>query len=269
MKRDNIGDFYVEKFPVSRIATTDIGAKGLKKHHIKALIELDVTRARELIKERRKVQKISFNSWLIKCISTAIEEFRPIHGVKKGKQKVVIFDDIDVSIAVERTIDGKKVPLPYVIRQCNKKSISDINDEINSARAETVDNEGDFILGRPENSKLKMILYYSLPAVVRRLIWDVIIGSPRLTKKSMGTVMVTSVGMMGRINGWIMPVSVHPLCFALGSVVKKPGVYRERIEIREYLFMTVYVDHNAVDGAPAARALSHLTKLVESGYGLN
>ena len=84
----------------------------------------------------------------------------------------------------------------------------------------------------------------------------------------MGTVMITSVGMMGKIDGWVIPVGVHPVCFAIGSIVKNPGIVNDNIEIREYLYMTVLVDHDVIDGAPAVRALSKLTKLIESGYGL-
>ena len=80
--------------------------------------------------------------------------------------------------------------------------------------------------------------------------------------------MITSVGMMGKINGWVIPVSVHPLCFAIGSIVKKPGVVKDRIEIREYLYITALVDHDIIDGAPAVRILSNLSELVENGYGL-
>jgi pyruvate/2-oxoglutarate dehydrogenase complex dihydrolipoamide acyltransferase (E2) component len=75
--------------------------------------------------------------------------------------------------------------------------------------------------------------------------------------------------MIGKINGWVIPVSVHPLSFAVGSIIKKPGVVDDRIEIREYLYITVSVDHDVVDGAPAVRALSKLTKLVEKGFGLS
>jgi pyruvate/2-oxoglutarate dehydrogenase complex dihydrolipoamide acyltransferase (E2) component len=107
-----------------------------------------------------------------------------------------------------------------------------------------------------------------MPGFIRRMIWKQIIGSPFLTKENMGTVVITSVGMMGKINGWVIPVSVHPLCFAIGSIIKKPGVVGDRIEIREYLYMTVLVDHDVVDGAPAVRALSKLTKMIEKGYGL-
>lgn len=263
----NVGEYKIETFPISRISTIDIGAAGLKKHHIKALVELDVTEARKMIKRKKLSEKISFNSWLIKCISHAVEEFPQIHGIRKGKGKVVIFDDIDISIVIEREIQGKKVPLPYVIRKTNEKNISDICSEIRSGQKQPIKDEGDNVLGEKKNDFM-MKLYYNLPGFIRRVIWRHFIRSPFLTKQNMGTVMITSVGMMGKINGWVIPVSVHPLCFAIGSIVKKPGVVDDRIEIREYLYITALVDHDVIDGAPAVRALSKLTKLVESGFGL-
>jgi pyruvate/2-oxoglutarate dehydrogenase complex dihydrolipoamide acyltransferase (E2) component len=265
---ENIGEYKVEAFPMSRISTIDIGRAGLKKHHIKALIELDVTEARRMLREKKKLSEmISFNSWLIKCISHTVEEFPQIHGVRKGKRKVAVFDDIDVSIVIEREIQGKKVPLPYVIRKTNKKSISDIYSEIRDGQKQPINDEGDYILGEKKND-LFMKFYFMMPGFARSLIWNKIIRSPLLTKQNMGTVMITSVGMMGKINGWVIPVSVHPLCFAIGSIVKKPGVIDDRIELREYLYVTILVDHDVIDGAPAVRALSKLTKLVKSGYGL-
>lgn len=265
----NIGAYKTETFPASRLSTIDVGMEGLKKHHIKALIELDVTDARKMIFEKKKLsEKISFNSWLIKCISHTVEESVQIHGMRKGRKKVVLFDDVDISIVIEREVQGKKVPLPYVIRKTNKKSISDIYNEVRNGQNQPINGEGDYVLGE-KKSDLLMRFFYTVPGFMRRIIWRRLIRSPFLAKQSMGTVMITSVGMMGRINGWVIPVSVHPLCFAIGSIMKKPGVVDDRIEIREYLSMTVLVDHDVIDGAPAVRALSRLTKLVESGYGLS
>lgn len=265
---DNIGKYRLETFPSSRIATIDIGAASKVKHHIRALIELDVTNARKLISEKKKQkEKISFNSWLIKCISQAVEEFEHIHGIRKGKKKVVIFEDVDISIMIERELQGIKVPLPYVIRKVNEKSISEICDEIRAGQSQAIRDEGNNVLGEKKNQYL-MKIYYGMPGFIRRMIWKKIIRNPFITKQNMGTVMITSVGMAGKINGWVMPVSVHPLSFAIGSIVKKPGVIDDRIEIREYLYVTASVDHDVIDGAPAVRALAKLTKLVESGYGL-
>jgi len=266
----DVGQYFTEEFPISRIATIDIGVAGLKKHHIKALIELDVTEPRNLIRRKKQLsEKITFNSWLIKCISHAVEEFKPIHGIRKGKRKVVIFDDIDISIAIEREVDGKKVPLPYVIRKTNEKSISEISEEIKNGQIQSIEGKKDYVLGQDKKEKVFMKIYYYLPGFIRNWIWKCIIKNPLLTKQNMGTVMITSIGMIGKINGWVIPVSVHPLCFAIGSVVKKPGVVNEKIEVREYLYITVLVDHDVIDGAPAVRALAKFTKLVESGYGLS
>lgn len=264
----HLGKYRMESFPSSRIATIDIGVASQLKHHMKALIELDVTEARKMISEKKKQkQNVSFNSWLIKCISKAVEEFKDIHGIRKGKRKIVIFEDIDISIMIERKIQGEKVPLPYVIRKTNEKSISEIYDEIKAGQSQSINDEGNYVLGEKKNEYLLKI-YYSMPGFIRRMIWRNIIRSPFLTKQNMGTVIITSVGMMGRINGWVIPVSVHPLSFAIGSIIKKPGVKDDRIEIREYLYITVSVDHDIIDGAPAVRALSKLSKLVERGFGL-
>jgi len=264
----HLGEYHLEVFPASRLATIDIGVTSRKKHNIKALIELDVTDARRIIHEKKKLkQNISFNSWIIKCISKTVEEFHDIHGIRKGKKKIVIFDDIDISIMIERELQGKKVPLPYIIRKTNEKSITEIYEEIRAGQSQTIKDEGNYVLGEKKN-EFMMKVYYAMPGFIRRLVWNQIIRNPFLTKQNMGTVMITMVGMMGKINGWVIPESVHPISFAIGSIIKKPGVINNKIEIREYLYITVSVDHDVIDGAPAIRALSKLTNLVEKGYGL-
>jgi len=265
----HIGEYRIEEFPDSRLATIDIGRVSKLKHHMQALMEVDVTEARRLINEKKK-QKIavSFNSWLIKCISLAVEDNREIHGVRKGRKKIVLFEDVDISIIIEREIKGHKVPLPYVIRKTNEKSISEIYKEINKGQNQSISNEGNYVLGEKKN-EIMMKLYYILPSILRRLVWKVLIQNPLLTKEQMGTVAVTSVGMMGKLNGWVIPVSVHPLTFAVGSIIKKPGVIHNQIEIREMLYITVLADHDVIDGAPAMRVLTKLTNMIEKGYGLN
>ncbi|MGZ3666132.1 MAG: 2-oxo acid dehydrogenase subunit E2, partial [Ktedonobacterales bacterium] len=40
------------------------------------------------------------------------------------------------------------------------------------------------------------------------------------------------------------------------------------VTVREYLSLTISVDHEIVDGAPAARFTRRLKELIEGGYGL-
>jgi len=45
-------------------------------------------------------------------------------------------------------------------------------------------------------------------------------------------------------------------------------VVEQRIEVRKYMSVTVSFDHDVIDGAPAARFIHRLKKLVEKGYAL-
>jgi pyruvate/2-oxoglutarate dehydrogenase complex dihydrolipoamide acyltransferase (E2) component len=256
------------EFPKTRIATLDVLETGRKKHHMKALLEFDVTETRKAIKNyRRKTQnKLSFTAWLVKTISRTIEEFPSSHAYLNSKKQAVAFDDIDIAITVERNYEGELVPLPYVIRATNKKSIVEISSEIAEVKSQNL-TQDDVVLGA-KPSKFTTNLYYALPGFLRRTVWWYFLKFPKTAKKNMGSVMVTSIGMMGKINGWFVYTSIHPLSFGVGSVMKKPVVINDKIEIREMLNMTVLLDHDVMDGAPMARFISKLSKNIESCLGL-
>jgi pyruvate/2-oxoglutarate dehydrogenase complex dihydrolipoamide acyltransferase (E2) component len=55
----------------------------------------------------------------------------------------------------------------------------------------------------------------------------------------------------------------------VGSITKKPGVKGSAIEVREYLKLTVLIDHDVMDGMPAARFLLRLGRLLEGAHGLS
>lgn len=247
----------------------DIGKIGLRKHHIKALIEADVTASRNKIKHIRAKQgvKLSFTSWLLKCIGQAIYENKQVQAMRKGKSRLVIFDNVDISIMVEKMVEGVRVPIPLVIRDVNKKSAIEINNEIEYAREQDINDGTSFVLGKKRN-KEPAKLFSLLPQFIRLFIWKIILSDPFRVQKMMGTAIVTSVGMMGNIKGWVIPSSIHSVCFAIGSIVRKPGALKDKIEIREYLEMTILIDHDVMDGAPAARFVSRLTDLIEKGYDL-
>ena len=91
---------------------------------------------------------------------------------------------------------------------------------------------------------------------------------PRLAFKKMGNVAITSIGMIGNVSGWFIPISVHPICFGISNITKKPIVIGNKIEIREILNMTILIDHDVIDGSPMARFISNLSRNIEKGYGL-
>jgi pyruvate/2-oxoglutarate dehydrogenase complex dihydrolipoamide acyltransferase (E2) component len=262
-------DYTLQSFPSSRKLTMDGGKIGMLKHHVKALIEVDVTESRKKIASRKAEsgQKISFSSWILKCIAQAISEHKEVHAIRRGSNQAIIFNDIDISILVEKKVNGTLVPLPLVIRKVNSRNLTDIYNEIEKAKKQTIEEGKNYVIEQ-NREKEPIKLFTLLPQFIRLFLWKIILRNPHRMKRMMGTVVVTSVGMIGRVYGWAIPYSFFPVCFSLGSIMKKPGVVNDSIEIREYLGITILIDHDVIDGAPAARFVSRLSEIIENGFDL-
>jgi pyruvate/2-oxoglutarate dehydrogenase complex dihydrolipoamide acyltransferase (E2) component len=256
--------FTTQTFPKSRVATIDICKIGKRKHHIAAFLEINISASREKFKKyRNSNNKVSFSAWLIKVICHTIQNNKEVAAYLEGKRKTVLFNDINASFLVEKEIDGKKVPIPLIIEKANLRSIEDITKQINTSKKELL-TEKDIVLQR-KSTKTEHF-YYILPSLVRQLFWKLLLSNPHRAFKNMGNVAITSLSMMGKINGWFVPISIHPICFGIGSVIKKPVVIDDKIGIGEILNLTVLLDHNVIDGVPMARFIKELTKNIE--YGL-
>ncbi|HYW96456.1 MAG TPA: 2-oxo acid dehydrogenase subunit E2 [Bacteroidales bacterium] len=253
--------YQLHTIPRTRIATFDIYAVGMQKHHVPALLEFDVTDSRKKIRElRRSGEKISFNAWLLKVIGKTLELHPVVSSYLKNKKSLITFNDINISIMVEKDDGDKKVPIPLVLEKVNEKSITEITTEIEKARQLELSKE-DIVLNR--KSQRYERIYYRLPESLRRVFWRYLLRHPHSAYRMMGNAVVTSLGPVGRINGWFIHNTVHPVSFGVGSVIKKPVVVNDEIKIREILNMTVLFDHDVIDGAPMVRFVNDLTKFIE------
>jgi len=237
------------------------------KNRVYGLIGFDVTKAREYIRSYKENtgETLSFTGWIIKCIGQAVSEDKQVQAYRRGRNRFVIFDDVDVSIAVEREILGEKIPVPYVVRKANEKSFRQIHDEIRAAQAQK-EMTGP-VLGSERTPQI-MNVFRFLPSVLRRIGWWKFKRDPFLKKRIMGTVDVTAVGMFGNIEGWPITIGFHSLEFALGGISKKPKEVDGGTELREYLSVTVMFDEDVTYGAPAARFTARLAEVIQDGYGL-
>lgn len=238
----------------------DGGRMGLKKHTVHGLVEFDVTLARETIR-RQKAQTgeaLSFTAFFLACLGKAVDQNRHLHAYRDWRNRLFIFDEVDVNMLFEVEVDGKKTIRPHILRGVNKKSAPEIHAEIRAFQAQ-----------HHESREGKLIDWFvRLPGFIRRFFLWYLFKRPDLVKDFYGTVLVTSIGMFGSGGGWGIPVPNHTLQLTLGGIAEKPGVVDRRIEVREYLSVTVSFDHDIVDGAPAARFIERLRELIESGFGL-
>lgn len=262
-----LSDNRVKEFPTSRIATIDVCNIGKRKHHIPILLEVDVSSSREKLKIYRKHHtNASFTAWLVKVISHTINQYREVAALRQGKKHLVLFNSVNVSFIVEKANKNHKIPIPLVVEQAEEKSIEDIHKQIAEAKNKPI-TDRDIVLHRP--SSIFERLYYHLPAFARRLIWQILLNYPSWVFKSMGNVSITSLSASGSVNGWFIPITIHPICFGIGSVIKKPVARHEKVVVGEVLNITVIFDHDIVDGAPMARFIKQLSQNIENGLFLS
>ena len=249
-----------EPFSIQRRGTVDAMRMAGRRSDVHGLVEFDVTEARARLRDRREKTGtgLSFTGFLVFCLARAIEDHPHVNAYRDWRGRIVRFDDVDVMVIVETEIDGNRIGVPHVVRAANRRSLESIHDEIRAAQRGS---DGGLQSGAAD-------LALRLPGSLRRLFFRLPQWFPRRWKRVAGTVAVTSVGMFGTGGGWGITPTNYTLQLTVGGIARKPGVVDEEIEPREYLSVTVTVDHDVVDGAPAARFVHRLKELVEEPAGL-
>jgi pyruvate/2-oxoglutarate dehydrogenase complex dihydrolipoamide acyltransferase (E2) component len=231
---------------------------------IHGLFEVDVTRPRAMLHayKVRTGESLSFTAFLAACLARAVDEHKEVQAFRKGASRLVLFDDVDMYTIIEHTLAGEKYITPYIIRRANRKSVSAIHHEIRAAQAADVTNVVRQSPLRFLPTMLFTPFFWGFTWVGRR--------DPRLWKHFGGTVGISAVGMFGAGAGWGIPTGMPTaLSLTVGGISSKPVATSGQIASREYLSLTLTVDHDIVDGAPAARFTERLKELIESGYGLD
>lgn len=250
------------KIPPARYGTLDVGHISSKRHSIAGFLEIDVTDARKTVRAARKTAKASFNGWLIKTICDQLMLHKNIAVFARRKRKIYIFEDINASVIIEKTVGSAKVPLAMMIPQANRKTAGEITMEIERARNIPMETTGT-VINRKDATAVR--IYRHLPGFLRRKAMQYMVGRPVTAFRKMGNVVITSVGTMGKINGWFLQSTIHPVSIGLGSITEKPRVVDGEIRPREVLHMTASFDHNVVDGAEMARFIRSLVQTIEKG----
>lgn len=244
-----------------RVPTIELVPALAIRQPMHALLEFDVTEPRLRMRRHRERtgEPVSLTAFLVHCIARAVDEQRGVQAFRRGR-RLIVFDQVDAAILVEVQAGSAKIPVPYVVRDAAGKSVGDIQAEIRAAQR-----DGTLVAGL----RRQMRLVLAIPRPLRWLLWRVLRRSTRLRVRFGGTVVVTSVGMFGSGRGWGFGLATYPLSVTVGGVSSQAAVREGEVCVREMLCMTVTLDHEAVDGAPAARFVARLRELVEHGDGLD
>src|SRR5579864_242326 len=95
-------------FPRMRRLMIAFGRLTRHKHSIRGLVEIDVTRARQSLLElkARTGETLSFTAFLAACVGQAVEKNKEVHAYRNWRGQLVLFDDVDIAIMVERDMRG-------------------------------------------------------------------------------------------------------------------------------------------------------------------
>jgi len=231
----------------------------VKQSNIQAIIEVDISKPRQLIREikKRTGEGPSLTAYLITCLARAVSEFPDFNAIRKGNN-LIILDDVTIGVIVEREINGEIVLENLGIQATQSKTYRQIHEEIRAAQEHVGEGLGDL----SGLTWVKFIPGFLLNAFVK-------IASKNIYMlKRYGAVGVTAVGMFGNKNQafWLVPfVGGATVVVAVGGIVERPCINDGQLESHEHLCLTITFNHEIVDGAPAARFVKRFSELLMSG----
>jgi len=274
IKQSKFGPYYTVPFSRSREIVVDFISIGKKTLKVYAIGDVDVTYP--LTKIRAYKQQgidLSFSAFLIAVFARTVAEHPYMQAIRWRRRKMVIFQDVDVSFLVEREVNGKKMPTMVLIRAANKKSVRELTAILRSAKKASDDS---MVNKTKESASAGTEKLLRMPGFLRRMLFKTIFRNPFLRRQYNGTVGMTSVGMFAGGGGTSIPIAVENLSINVGGIEKRPGYPQKengeydttKIVPRDYLWLTVNIDHTTVDGGPITRFIAIMRERIRNGFGL-
>lgn len=138
--RKSHDDYEIIPYPKLRRVLGIMYPSVQRKPMIHGLLEVDVTEARQFLREHRAKtsESLSFTAFIIACMAHAIDENKALQVCHKGSKHLAIFDKVDVATPIERDVSGQKQAIIFIIRAANTKSFREIHREIRVAQVKQV-----------------------------------------------------------------------------------------------------------------------------------
>jgi pyruvate/2-oxoglutarate dehydrogenase complex dihydrolipoamide acyltransferase (E2) component len=218
------------------------------------LLDLDVTEATGLLREREP--PLSFTAFVVASVARAAAAHPEVHVYRNWRGQIVSHRHVDVATIVEVDTAQGPFPLAHVLRDAESRDVADLTAELHGVRSDDQPRTGTGWLARAA------AIGTWIPGVTPVLFS--LIGRSVRIRQRIGTVGVTAVGMFAGGGGFgLTQLTLMSLQVVVGGISPRPRVVGGDIQICDVLDLTVTIDHNVVDGAPAARFGAELRQLIE------
>lgn len=238
----------VARFPPARRLVTAALRSGRRKAPMYGLVAMDVTEARRRLTSHDP--PLSMTAFVVASVARAVAAHPEVHAYRNWRGQLVTHHYVDVATLVEISTPQGPFGLVHVLRDADVRGVADLGAELHRVKHEPSPTTSGRWLQRaaPVGARVPGAMP-AMYAVMRR---------SRAARRRVGTVTVSAVGMFAGGGGYaIAPMTMMSLEVLVGG-----------IEDRDLLDLTIAIDHNVVDGAPAARFGAELRRVMESAIVL-
>ncbi len=108
----------------------DGGRLGRQKHTIHGLVEFDITEARVALRRHRAEtgKGLAFSAFFLACLGKAIDADKQMHAYRDWRNRLILFDEVDVNMLFEVEVDGQKTIRPHILRGVNHRTIRELHE---------------------------------------------------------------------------------------------------------------------------------------------
>lgn len=240
-------------FPARRKWVLGAMRAGRRMAPMTAVVQVDVTEVWERLEE----EDLSPTAYVLACVGRAAAAHPEVHAYRDWFGRLVTHDDVNIATMIEVASSTGLFPLAHVVRNADTRSVSELSAELRNVKVKPQ-------VGR--SGRMMMHRWGRIASWIPGLPWAVYAVARRssLVRRGIGTVAVSSVGMMiGGSGGVISVMTLASLQMLVGGATDRPWVVDGEVTVRRILDITVQVDHRVVDGGPAGRFGATIRQLLE------
>ena len=179
-----------------------------------------------------------------------------VHAYRNWRGQLVMHQHVDVTTMIEIPTAQGLFPLPHVLYDADARDVPDLTAEPHRVKREPAATSG-----TEEWFQRAMPVATHVPGALPAM--NAVMARSVAVRQRIGTVAVSAVGMFGGGGGFgIMPLTLFSLRVVAGGMAWRPKVADGQVAVGDVLDLTLPIDHNVVDGAPAARFAAELRELI-------
>ena len=250
----------VRPFPSNRRLVTAAMRAGRSKMPMYGLVDVDITTANRLLAGHDPPW--SLTAFVVASVARAAAAHPGVHAYRNWRGQLVTHRHVDVGTMVEIATPQGPFAIPHLLRDADIREVPDLTAELRRVKRDPSASSSGRWLERAGPAATR------IPGVIPAMY--AVMARSVAARQRIGTVAVTAVGMFAGGGGFgITSLSLMSLEVIVGGMSQRPRVIDGQVTVGDVLDLTVVIDHNVVDGAPAARFAAEFRELLESAAVLS